>query len=101
MATLNFQESRKFIKSLERSQELIKKTKSIVLLSHELLSTKIYHTSINILYILFISRKFQKCKNIKIQQVHQEIHTKQFLLFYLNCFLLSTHLNLMRLNKGD
>ena len=29
-----------------------------------------------------------------IQQVHQEIHAKHFLLFYLNCFLLVTHLKL-------
>ena len=40
---------------------------------------------------------------MKIQQVHQEIHAKQFLLgvFDLNCFLLATHLNLMRLKKRD
>ena len=52
------------------------------------------------IYYLF-QENFKNAKIIKIQQVHQEIHTKQFLLFYLNCFLLSTHLNLMRLNKGD
>ena len=34
-----------------------------VLLSHEILSTKIYYTSIYIFYILFISRQFQKSKN--------------------------------------
>ena len=38
---------------------------------------------------------------MKIQQVHQKLHTKQFLLFYLNCFLLATHLNLKRLKKRD
>ena len=32
---------------------------------------------------------------MKIQQVHQKLHTKQFLLFYLNCYLLVIHLNLM------
>ena len=36
---------------------------------------------------------------MKIQQVHQKLHTKQFLLLYLNCFLLATHLNLMQLQK--
>ena len=52
--------------------------------------------------ILFISRQVQKNqKSIKIQQVHQKIHTKQFLLFYLYCFLLATHLNLKRLEKCD
>ena len=63
-----------------------------VLLSHELLSTKIYYKSI------YIS-KMQKI--FKIQEVHQKIHTKQLLLFYLNCFLLATHLNLMQLKKRD
>ena len=38
---------------------------------------------------------------MKIQEVHQKIYAKQFLLFYLNCFLLATHLNLMRLDKRD
>ena len=33
------------------------------LLPHELLSSKLYNTSIYIFYILFISRKFQKSKN--------------------------------------
>ena len=47
--------------------------------------------------------KLKNAKIIKIQQVHQEIHAKQFLLLYsyLNCFLLATHLNLKRLNKRD
>ena len=44
---------------------------------------------------------FKNAKMMKIQQVHQELHTKQFLLFYLNCFLLTTHLNLKRLKKHD
>ena len=28
---------------------------------------------------------------IKIQQVYQKIHTKQFILFHLNCFLVAIH----------
>ena len=37
-------------------------------------------------YYLF-QDKFKDPKIIKIQQVvHQKLHTKQFLLFYLNCF---------------
>ena len=32
---------------------------------------------------------------MKIREVHQKIHAKQFILFYLNCFLLVTHLNLV------
>ena len=35
-----------------------------VLLSHELLSTKIYYTSIYIFYILFISRQVQKFQKL-------------------------------------
>ena len=38
------------------------------------------------LYYLF-QDKFKNPKMMKIQQVHQKLHTKQFLLFYLNCFL--------------
>ena len=52
------------------------------------------------IYYLF-QDNFKNAKIMKIQQVHQEIHAKQFLLFYLNCFLLATHLNLMRLEKRD
>ena len=52
------------------------------------------------IYYLF-QDNFKNAKIIKIQQVHQEIHTKQFLLFYLNCFLLAAHLNLKRLKKCD
>ena len=37
------------------------------------------------MYYLF-QDNFKNAKIIKIQQVHQEIHAKQFLLFYLNCF---------------
>ena len=52
------------------------------------------------IYYLF-QDKFKYPKIIKIQQVHQKIHTKQFLLLYLCCLLLVTHLNLMRLKKRD
>ena len=52
------------------------------------------------IYYLF-QDKSKNPKIIKIQQVHQKIHAKQFLLFYLNCLLLVTHLNLKRLEKHD
>ena len=35
------------------------------------------------IYYLF-QDNFKSAKMVKIQQVHQKIHTKQFLLFYLN-----------------
>ena len=60
---------------------------------------KIHYTSIYIFYLFYLFQ--DKFKYPKIQQAHQEIHAKQFLLFYLNCFLLATHLNLMRLKKRD
>ena len=50
------------------------------------------------IYYLF-QDNFKNGKMMKIQEVHQKIHAKQFLLFYLNCFLFVTHLNLMRLKS--
>ena len=41
-------------------------------------------------YYLF-QDKFKNAKIMKIQQLHQKIHVKQFLLLYFNCFLLATH----------
>ena len=72
-----------------------------VLLSHEILSTKIYYTSIYIFYLLFISRQLQNCKNDVNPTSTSEVTSKTIVLFYLNCILLATHLNLMRLMKRD
>ena len=44
---------------------------------------------------------FKNAKIMKIQEVHQKIHAKQFFIFYLYCYLLASHLNLMRLKKRD
>ena len=52
------------------------------------------------IYYLF-QDKLKNAKIIKIQEVHQTIHAKQYLLFYLYCFLLAIHLNLKRLEKCD
>ena len=68
---------------LEKTTRIDQKVKiHCVLLSHDLLSTKIYYTSIYIFYLLVISRQVQKSKIIKIQQVHQKIHTKQFIILF-------------------
>ena len=49
---------------LEKITRIDQKVKTLcVLLSHELLSTKIYYISIYIFYILFVSRHIQKSKN--------------------------------------
>ena len=73
-----------------------------VLLSHEFLSTKLYYTSIYIFYILFISRQVQKSKNYdNPTSTSKDIHTKQVLLLYLNCFLFVIHSNLKWLMKHD
>ena len=52
------------------------------------------------IYYLF-QDNFKNPKMMKIQQVHHKIYAKQFLLFYSKCFLLATHLNLMRFKKRD
>ena len=64
-----------------------------VLQSHELLSTKIYYTSIYIFYLLFTSRQVQNSRIIKIHQVHQKLQAEQFHVFCLTCFLFVIHLN--------
>ena len=58
------------------------------------------HQFTNYIHYLFHD-KFKNPKIIKIQQVYQKIHTKQLLLFYLNCSLLVIHLNLKRLIKRN
>ena len=47
-----------------------------VLLSHELLSTKINYTSIYIFYILFISRQIHKSKNYENPTSISEVTSK-------------------------
>ena len=58
------------------------------------------HQFTSFIYYLFHDN-LRNAEMMKINQVHQKKHAKQFLLFYLNCFLLATHLNLMRLEKRD
>ena len=60
----------------------------------------IIHQFTYFIYYLF-QDNFKNAKIMKIQEVHQKIHAKHFLLLYLNCILLATHLNLMRLKKRD
>ena len=64
------------------------------------LQNYITHQFTYFIYYLF-QDKLKDPKIIKIQAAHQKIHTKQFSLFYFNCFLLVTHLNLKRLKKHD
>ena len=52
------------------------------------------------IYYLF-QDNFKNAKIVKIQKVHQTIHAKQYLLLYVNCFLLVSHLNLTQLKKCD
>ena len=61
------------------------------------------YTSHQFTYFIYYSSqdKLKNSRIIKIQEVHQKIHAKQFLLFYLNCLLLATHLNLMQLKKHN
>ena len=57
-----------------------------VLLSHELLSTKIYHTSIYIFYILFTSRQVQEFKNYQNPSSTSKVTSKTNLIILLNLF---------------
>ena len=41
-----------------------------------------------------VQDKFKNPKIMKIQDVHQKLQAKHFLIFYLNCFLFVVHLNL-------
>ena len=65
-----------------------------VLLSQELLHTKLYYTSIYKFYLLFISRHVQKSKNYENPTSTSKLQAKQFLLFCLTCFVFVIHLNL-------
>ena len=61
------------------------------------------YTTHQFTYLIYyvLQDKFKYPKIIKLQQEHQKIHAKQFLVLYLNCFLLVTHLNLMQLEKPN
>ena len=53
-------------------------------------------------FIYFIFQdNFKNPKIMKIQHLHQKLHTKQVLLFCLTCFVFVIHLNLKRLVKCD
>ena len=74
---------------LEKITRIDQKVKILcVLLSHELLSTKIYYTSIYIFYILYISIQIQKSKNDENPTSTSKDTCKTFLIFYLNSFLI-------------
>ena len=63
------------------------KTKSIVSCYHMNYYLQKYNTYQFTYFIYYLFQdKFKNSKIIKIQQVHQKVHTKQFLLFSLNCF---------------
>ena len=61
------------------------------------------YTTYQFLYFIYylFQDKFKNPKLMKIQEVHQKLHTKQFLSCYLNYFLFVIHLNLKRLKKRD
>ena len=72
---------------------MIKKPKFIVSCYHMNCCLQNFTTHQFTYFIYYVFQgNFKNAKIIKIQEVHQEIHAKQFLLFYLNCFLLVTHL---------
>ena len=56
------------------------------LFSHKLLSTKLYYTSAYIFFYYLFQDNFKNPKMVKIQQVHQEIHAKQFSIILFKLF---------------
>ena len=77
----NFKYSRikKIHQILEKITRIDQKVKILcVLLSHELLSTKIYYISIYIFYILFISRQVQKSNDENPRSTSKDTHKTIF-----------------------
>ena len=99
----------KYPKIKKSHQKIVKITtidqkdqKSIVSCHHMNYCIQKYTTDQFTYYIYYLfQNNFRTAKMVKTQQVHQKIQEKQFYFIYLNCFLLATHLNLMRLNKCD
>ena len=86
-ATLNIQESRKSIKSLKRSQDLIKKSKSFVSCYHmNCYLQKLYYTSFYIFYILCILRQVQKSKNYENPTSTSKATSKTIFIILFNWF---------------
>ena len=85
----------------EGSNRILSKDQILVSCSHMNCCLQNYTTHQFTYFYYLFQDKFKYPKIIKIQQVHQEIHAKHFFSIYLNCFLLATHLNLMRLKKHD
>ena len=81
---------KKIYQILEKITRFDQKVKILcVLLSHELLSTKLHYISIYIFYLYNSSQdKFKNPKIMKIQQVHQKLQAKQFYYFVYIVFYL-------------
>ena len=78
---------KKICQILEKITRFDQKVKILcVLLSHELLSTKIYYTSINIFYILLKSRLVQEFKNYQNTSSTSKVTYKTILIILLNLF---------------
>ena len=77
---------------------LSKELKSFVSCSHMNCSLQKYITY-QFTYFIYYSYqdKFKNPRIIKIHQVHQKIHTKQFSLFCLTCFVFVIHWNFNQL----
>ena len=99
-SNIKYPRIKKIHQILEKITRIDQKVKILcVLLSHELLSTKINYTSIYIFYILFISRQIQKFKNYQNPTSTSEV-TQEYKTIFIILFKFS-HLNVKRLNKCD
>ena len=74
---------------------LSREPKSFVSCSHMNCCLQKYMTHQFTCFIHYLFQdKFKNPKIMKIQEVHQKLQAKQFLLLHLNCFLFVIHLNL-------
>ena len=98
-SNIKYPRIKKIHQILEKITRIDQKVKILcVLLSHELLSTKINYTSIYIFYILFISRQIQKSKNYQNPTSISEVTSKTI---FIILFKLFSHLNVKQLDKCD
>ena len=57
--------------------------------------------NLHILFIIYFKTNLNIQKLLKSNMYIKRYMQNNFILFYLNCFLLATHLNLKRLKKHD
>ena len=95
-----YQRIKKIHQVLEKITRIDQKLKNslYLVITGIIIYKSILHINLHILFISF-SRQIKKCKNYQHPTSTSRVTHKNVLLFYLNCFLLVTHLNLEQLEK--